>query len=597
MRRALAAATALAALAAAPPAAAATDPLAALKASCAVKRSSDRPPRRAAEYRLCTAPVASFDGTNLDATLTLPARVEPGTRLPLVVFLHGFLNSKKEQLSETRGGNGPDRGGDAYKTVRWNNVWLADRGYAVLNYTARGHEGSEGSIQLASKDFEVRDTRYLTGLLADDSTLRIDPRHVAAVGGSYGGGQAWLLLTTREDARLQYGEWRSPAGRIVRLAAVVPQYTWSDLLYSLAPSGHHLSSGVDPARATTPFGVGKLTLVNGFLATIGGRITPQIASWLGRLDAGEPYDGDPAVEEAKHQFALDRSPFYQDGFFSALRTRRQRRVPVLVAQGWTDPIFPAIEALRMYRRLKAADPGYPVALYLGDFEHLTALAKVPDLVYAHGLGNRLLDRYLRGHMIGPAFDVRAAVTNCDPKRMGPIVRTRTWDGLARERLVFALDGPRATESPLADPRGQEADPVTVSLTRGRGCITTARGPTPGVATWEVPVARDFTLLGLPRLTLAYHTTAPDLELNSRLWDVAPNGTQTLVTRGAYRAVSPSPGGDVADYELFGNAWRLRAGHRVLLEVTQADAGYLRPDNVPSAATIDSARLELPGRRG
>ena len=55
----------------------ATDPLAALKASCKVKRSTDRPPRRAAEYRLCTAPVASFDGTSLDATLTLPMRVEP----------------------------------------------------------------------------------------------------------------------------------------------------------------------------------------------------------------------------------------------------------------------------------------------------------------------------------------------------------------------------------------------------------------------------------------------------------------------------------------------------------------------------------------
>ena len=78
MRRALAAATALAALAVVSPAAAATDPLAALKASCAIKRSTDRPPRRAAEYRLCTAPVASFDGTSLDATLTLPARVAPG---------------------------------------------------------------------------------------------------------------------------------------------------------------------------------------------------------------------------------------------------------------------------------------------------------------------------------------------------------------------------------------------------------------------------------------------------------------------------------------------------------------------------------------
>ncbi|MDX6698236.1 MAG: type transport system ATP-binding protein [Solirubrobacteraceae bacterium] len=586
------AAAALAGLpaAASAPAANAADPLAELKASCAVRTSADKPPRRAVRYRICSGPIASFDGTKLDATLTLPAH--PVGRLPLVVFLHGFLNTKRESLSESRAGNGPDRGGEAYKTVRWNNVWLADRGYAVLNYTARGHEGSEGSIQLASKEYEIRDTRRLTGLLADDPGLGIDTRRVAAVGGSYGGGQAWLLLTTRDDQRLQYGEWRSPGGRLVRLAAIVPQYTWTHLLYALAPSGRHLSSGVDPRFASSPFGIPKITLLDGFLATLRDRITPEIAQSLARVNAGEPYDGDPAVEDAKRTFARDRSAFTQDDFFAALHDRRQRRVPVIALQGWTDPIFPVIEVLRMYRRLKAADPGYPIGIYMGDFEHLTAQAKVPDLVYGHGLANRLLDTRLRGRTLGPAFDVRAAVTDCDPKRMGHIVRSPTWDGLATGRLTFSWADTQVTNSHVSDPRAQDFDPVVRSQLRGRGCITTSGPSAPGVASWEAPVPRDFTQVGLPRLTVTYQATAPDLELNSRLWDMAPDGTLTLIDRGAYRATSAA--GTIA-YELFGNAWHLRPGHRIRLEVLQDDATYLRPDNFASSATITAARLEIPGR--
>jgi hypothetical protein len=344
---------------------------------------------------------------------------------------------------------------------------------------------------------------------------------------------------------------------------------------------------VDSRSASTPFGIPKLSVLDGFIALLRERITPEIAASLARVNAGEPYDGDPQVEDAKRTFARDRSAFTQDTFFEAVRERRQRRVPIVALQGWTDPIFPAIEALRMYRRLKAADPAYPIALYLGDFEHLTALAKVPDLVHGHGLAARLLDTRLRGRALGPAFDVRAAITNCEPRRMGPIVRSPTWDGLARERLTLTFGEPRVTGSHVSDPRGPELDPVVRSQLRGRGCITTTGAPPPGTAVWEAPVTRDFTLIGLPRLTLAYRATAGDLELNSRLWDVAPDGTATLI-----RATSLS---GTVTYELFGNAWRLRAGHRVRLEVVQNDASYLRPDNFASSATIDSARLELPGR--
>ncbi len=207
---------------AAPPARAA-DPLAGVKASCQTKRSADPAPKARVGYRICTGKVASFDGTPLDVTVTLPER-RTRRALPLVVFLHGFLTTKGEYLSETREGTGTDRGGEAYKTVAWNNVWFASRGYAVLNYSARGHGESGGSIDLASRNTEVRDTHHLTGLLADDIArrdrlARIAPKKVAAIGGSYGGGQTWLLVGTRGEGARQYGSWRSPGGRDVRLAA------------------------------------------------------------------------------------------------------------------------------------------------------------------------------------------------------------------------------------------------------------------------------------------------------------------------------------------------------------------------------------------
>ena len=293
----------------APPAAHAA-PLDELLAGCQARASPDR-----VAHRICTAPVASFDGTPLDATLTLPART-PRRGLPLVVFLHGFLTDKSEYLSETAAGTGPDRGGNAYKTVEWNNVWFASRGYAVLNYSARGQGASGGQVGLASKELEVRDTHHLTGLLVDDPRLRIRPRRVAVLGSSYGGGQAWLLLTTRGEGVQQYGAWRSPGGRVVRLAAVVPQFTWTNLLQALLPNGRD--------DADTPLGIGKLSIVDGLTASANTKLPAETLAWTARLNAGEPYDdpSDPVIPEAKRALSVDRSAAYQDGFFEALAAGR-----------------------------------------------------------------------------------------------------------------------------------------------------------------------------------------------------------------------------------------------------------------------------------
>jgi predicted acyl esterase len=531
-----------------------------------------------AGVRVCTAMVESFDGTPLDATVTLPAKVEKGKRLPLVLFLHGFLNDKREYISAKREGHD-------YKTVELNNLWFASRGYAVLNYSARGHGASGGEIGLASKHVDTRDAHHVTGLLVDEGIA--DGRRVAAIGGSYGGGQTWLLATVRGKGAPQYGTWRSPKGRLVRLAAAVPQFTWTDLLFSLVPNGRE--------GRTTPLGVPKITLLDGFVASINTKLTDDVRRWLTRVNQGEPYDGDPVVEEAKTALTVDRSAYYQEGFFRALRRKRQRSIPILAAQGWTDPIFPAVEAVRMYRRLRAIRADYPIQLYFGDFEHLTAQVKIPDMRYYHRLANTLLDRHLRGKRRRPRFDVRSAPTLCDPQKFGPVVRAPTWRALQPDVLAFQLHGRRTTGSPVMDPRGPATDQVVIGLQR-RGCVTTDLDETAGVATWRLPVRRDFTLLGLPRLELAYSATGPDVQLNSRLWDVAPDGVQTLITRGAYRVVAPGPGEQSASYRLYGNHWHLQKGHQLLLEVTGDDSTFFRRDNFPSTTTIERATLTLPGMR-
>src|SRR3954453_6955951 len=94
----------------------------------AVARADGLACRVESPYRICEGKLASFDGTQLDATVTVPVAAR---HPPLGVFLPGLLADKREYLSADRAGPG------SYKTVHWNNRWFASRGWAVLNYSAR----------------------------------------------------------------------------------------------------------------------------------------------------------------------------------------------------------------------------------------------------------------------------------------------------------------------------------------------------------------------------------------------------------------------------------------------------------------------------
>jgi predicted acyl esterase len=121
---------------------------------------------------------------------------------------------------------------------------------------------------------------------------------------------------------------------------------------------------------------------------------------------------------------------------------------------------------------------------------------------------------------------------------------------------------------------------------------------PGVVAWTFPVDSTFTLAGQPLVKLTLQTTAPDAEVAARLWDLSPDGKQTLVSRGVYRlAGTPTaPSGPIA-FELSSNAWRVPAGDKLKLEVAGADAPYLQVDSIPSVTNVSAASLELPVAEG
>src|SRR5918999_6231625 len=71
--------------------------------------------------------VPSFDGVPLDVDVTLPPSGDGP--FPAIVMMHGYGGNKGAFQTSSPEGNG----GSSY---RYNNVWYASRGYAVITPSA-----------------------------------------------------------------------------------------------------------------------------------------------------------------------------------------------------------------------------------------------------------------------------------------------------------------------------------------------------------------------------------------------------------------------------------------------------------------------------
>jgi dienelactone hydrolase len=553
----------------------------------------------ASDYRF-----KSFDGTPLDVFVTLPpASQRPKHGYPLVVQSHGWGDPPTGPTDHQYGGP---------SAVEW-----AKDGYAVLQFAARGWGHScgktssrlvnvaaclNGYLHLDDYRYEARDVQYAVGLLVDEGLA--DPDRVGATGESYGGGLSLELATLKNRVMYVDGSlhrWLSPAGTPIHIAAAAPFATWSDLIYALAPNGRTLDSRITSAKADlSPAGVEKLTILSGlylvgtegaYFALPGRDPQANVTAWYASIDAGEPYTT-PLDRELIRQGARFHSPYYL--LRGAYGMRREPPAPMLLANGFTDDVFPADEVLRYYNLERSLYPHDPIKLLLADIGHQRADNKPADDALLPPRIKTFFDHYVKGTGPRPALGVTAVTQRCPAnlRSEGPY-HAKTWKALQPGTVTYRSKARQTVLSTGGNPLVSKAfDPVAGGL-----ACTTAPSTNQGlgIATYRLPAAKGsgYTLLGSPTITANLELTGKYAYLAGRLLDVNPvTKTEVLVARGVYRLDPDDPNGRQT-FQLHPGAWRFANGHIPVLQLLGMDEPYTRPSNFPFSIAVSNLRLRLP----
>lgn len=543
----------------------------------------------------------AFDGSPLEVWIVLPPAPRSGSdgHYPFVVQSHGW------GVPPT----GPD---DTQFYGPTADAW-AKRGYAVMQLAARGWGDScgtpasraaapaaclNGYIRLDDERYEVRDIQYESGLLVDDGV--VDANRIGATGESYGGGVSLELATLKNrimNADGALSPWRTPKGTSLHLAAAAPVIPWSDLAYSLMPNGRTLDYRITgPTDDLSPIGVEKQSFVSGLFALGAASgyysATDQQAdlpAWFALLNAGEPYDTNPEAQSIITQIARYHSAYYLlDGAFG---TAKQPPAPLLIANGFTDDLFPVDEALRYYNLERSLYPSDPIALIDGDFGHQRAQNKPADKALLSSRIQQMFDHYVKNAGSSPQMGATAMIETCPSSaRSGGPFSAATWAGLHPGEVDFNSPASQTILSTAGSPTISRAiDPIAGD---GACASVAATDQGPGVATYRLPAAtgHGYTLLGSPTVVATLGVTGQFPEIASRLWDVNPaTNTQTLVARGVYRVAS----GGRQVFQLHPGAWHFAAGHIAKLELLGQDAPYARASNGQFAIAVSGLQLRLP----
>jgi predicted acyl esterase len=551
--------------------------------------------------------VPSFDGVPLDVDVTLPP--SGAGPFPTIVMMHGWGESKHTFEASTPAG-------DANKTFDYNNVYYAQHGYAVLNYSARGWANScgseesrtgtpaceEGFIRLADTRYEARDTQFLLGLLADERVVK--PRSIGVTGWSYGGGQSIELAYLKNRIRLPDGEfapWTSPKGKAMAIKAAFPRWPWSDFVDALQPNGRFLDRELaPPGQSYEPLGVSIQSYLAGlyadgfdhsgyngygYYAPEGRDEEANITKWFATVNKGEPWTAE--YEEIVHHVY----DFHQ-GYGMPLSGKP---APLLLEDGWTDGIFPVEQSLRVYDQVRSLG-GY-AALLVGDLGHPPASNKENTDHAFNEEGAQFFAARLKHEGRPPANHSVTAYTQTCPKSApggGPFA-AKQWSKLATHTLTFGAAAAQTLTSVGASPTiAAEFDPIAEAQKEAGGnvCKETKAEMEPDSATYTM-TSPGFLMMGLPTITAHVATTGAYGQIDARLWDVLPSGEERLIDRGVYRLTENQTG--TIQFQLHGNGYEFAEGDTVKLELLGRDAPYYRASNTPFTVEVSNLTVALPTR--
>jgi hypothetical protein len=512
----------------------------------------------------------SFDGTPIDADVTLPATGDGP--FPTILLLHG-LGGDKTSFETTAGG----------EAALYSSWAFARKGYAVVTPTARGFAGSGGTTYLGDMRYEVRDLQTLVGQLVDQGVVK--PDAIGATGISYGGGFSTMLAFLKDRVRMpdgSYAPWRSPKGTPIALTAAWPRWLWSNGEAIFTRTGRAPWSRTPTGVEAQAYAGGIFAVAfSGALAPAGGPLEGDLRLWKTQLDSGR--------FGAQAQATLDNSYNYH-----GVASVPGMPAPLLLQSGWTDALFPVAQSLGAYDHIRALSPTAPVALQVGDLGHAPGANHPKDVAAFDRAGQAFLDAWLTGAGAKPLpGEVTAYTTTCPVSAAsggGPF-EASSFTGLAKRTLRFGITRSIAISSKGGDAKLAAA--LSPLAATGTHCATHKPDRKTLRATFFT-VSKGVTLIGRPLITGHVTTSGRYGQLDARLWDRDPKtGLQRLVDRGAYRLDVDQKG--TFRFRLDGNGWRFAKGHRIVVELLGRDAPTYGPSPEAFHATLRSVQVLLPAR--
>jgi pimeloyl-ACP methyl ester carboxylesterase len=463
---------------------------------------------------------------------------------------------------------------------------IVDAGFTFVSYSTRGMGDSFGQANLADVNVEGADLRSIIGQIADEPRLHVDPSSVGVFGASYGGAHS-LLAAIRP-------RFLSPRGKSIVIRTVAPLATWSELTGALRPNGRR-DEPIEPAGAY------KFSFIEGLY--IGGCADPPLCSnypdylktWNAWIASMEPNNTTPVDRQIVDGLSGYRSIYWSPEFW---QNAKSNPLPMFLAQGWTDDLFPVSETLRLVSALKSMNPNYPVALYFGDVGHPRARNKPEEVDFVINQVLAWMVWYLEGQGTQPPLDLQAAITRSKdtPFAPGDVIRVASYDQLATASVSYSFSDRQVITFEPANSSGVFCDPLVMVGAEEFAPLPCDSPPdfVPGdVAAYEVPVGQALLIAGQPQVTMTISTTGIREQFNVRLFDLGPDGSRSLITRGTYTLENSSSA--TITVPTYGNLWPIGAADILRLEITNVDSPYLAPSKVPSASEITHVVITVPVR--
>ncbi|ALE05030.1 peptidase S15 [Arthrobacter sp. ERGS1:01] len=503
------------------------------------------------------------DGAMLAATIWLP---EDAVDRPVPVLLE-YLPYRRGDWTAPR---------DAQR-----HPWYAGHGYASVRVDMRGSGDSDGFM---ADEYHLQEQEDGLEVIAWLASRPWSTGKVGMFGISWGGFNGLQIAARRPEA----------LKAIVTVCSTDDRYADDVHYYGGALLGIDMAAWAGTmfafqTRPPVPWRVGE----------------KWEAMWNERLAGLQPF----SEIWMSHQ---ERDDYWQHG--SVCEDYSDIQAAVLAVGGWADPYRNAV--LRLVENLDAPAKGI-----IGPWSH-----QYPDIERTPGPNIGFLqetlrwwDHWLKDEDTGVMDEPALRLYHQESVRPATKYQVRhgAWVGLpswpAPQISPVSYNFARDLRTLAAGPGGLVTvdTPQHVGVDAGRwfpfgndsDLPPDQRGEDGRSVVFDSAVRTDdLNMLGFPRLNLRVSATTPRANIMARLTDVAPDGSSTLITRGALN-LAKRDGMDRADdvvpgtwmdvsLEMTSISWTIPAGHKLRVALSTTYWPWLWPHGERGAITLDPAGCDL-----